>query len=159
MSIHNQKVKTVLRTILAIMVVVAVVDVIIANTSGSLGAFFKGYSVAIFPVVVVATYAYLGMPIFHFDSDSEVLHIQSHFALGRLFGKELYVPKGNILSFAIERQRIRKRLTVRYIKNGHEFSEKFGISLLGNKKIEELARQVELIQSTKDAQSGAHLFI
>ncbi|WP_417600994.1 hypothetical protein [Owenweeksia hongkongensis] len=159
MSIHNQNIKNALRTVIGIMVVVAVIDVIIANTSGSLGAFFKGYSAVIFPVMVVATYAYLGIPIFNFDSDSEVLHIQSHFALGRLFGKELYVPKANIVSFSIDRKRIRKRLTIRYIKNGHEFSEKFGISLLGNKKIEELARQVELIQSTKDTQSGTHLFI
>ena len=142
------------------MMVVAVVDVVISQTSGSLGAFFKGYSVAIFPVVVVATYAYLGMPIFHFDSDSEILHIQSHFALGRFIGKELYVPKQNIVSFAIDRKRIRKKLTVRYIKNGSEFSETFSISLLGTKKIEELARQVELIESTNKSQAGGtHLFI
>lgn len=142
------------------MVVVAVVDVVIANTSGSLGAFFKGYSVAIFPVVVIATYAYVGMPLFNFDAESEVLHIQSHFVVGRFIGKDLYVPKANILSFKIDRQRIRKKLTVRYIKNGSEFSETFSISLLGNKKISELARQVELIESTNNSQvSGTHLFI
>ena len=159
MLIHNQNTRTILRTAMVIMAVVALVDVAIAQTTGSLGDFFKGYSAIIFPLVIVCTYAYLGMPIFKFDADSEVLHIQSHFALGQLLGKELYVPKKNIVSFSIDRKRIRKRLTIRYIKNGNEFSETFGISLLGNKKIKELAHQVELLQSTKDAQSGAHLFI
>lgn len=160
MSIHNYNIRTVLRTIISIMVVVAVVDVIISQTSGSLGAFFKGYSVAIFPVVVIATYAYLGMPMFHFDNESEILHVRSHFALGRFIGKELFVPKANILSLQIDRKRIRKKLTVRYIKNGSEFSETFSISMLGNKKIEELAKQVELIQAVNSNQAGGtHLFI
>lgn len=160
MSVHNYNIKTVLRTILAIMVVVAAVDVVISQTSGSLGAFFKGYSVAIFPVVVIATYTYLGMPLFHFDNESEILHVQSHFALGRFIGKDLYVPKANILSLQIDRKRIRKKLTIRYIKNGAEHSETFSISMLGNKKIEELARQVELIESVNSKQAGGtHLFI
>lgn len=159
MRISNNNVKTLLRTVIVFMIVIGATDIIISQTSGSLGAFFKGYSALIFPFVIVATYTYVGLPIFHFDGEAEVLHIRSHFALGRSIGKELYVPKSNIISFEIDRKRIRKKLTVNYMKNGKEFSEKFSITLLGNRKIEELAKEVELINAEQKPVTTTHLFI
>lgn len=159
MKITNENIRNFLRWGIIGVAAIALADVIIAQTSGSLGEFFKGYTALVVPALILGMYAYVGLPIFHFNADSEVLHIKSHIGLSEVFGKELYVPKKNIVKFEIDRKRIRKKLSVHYLKDGKEFSSTFSITLLNNKKIEDLARKVELIHSEVRNQSNYHLFI
>lgn len=147
MSINNQNIKSGLRIAIIALAVIAIADLALALTSGTLSQYFGGYSILVVPAVVIGAYAYLGMPIFHFDADSKVLHIKSHMGFSNIFGKELYILKKNILRFEIDTVRIRKKLTVHYLKDGKEFNETFSISLLSDTKIEHLAHKVDLIQS------------
>lgn len=160
MKVTNKNIRNFLRRGTIVLGCVAIADIIIAlTTNGFLDEIFKGYSAFILPVAMIGFYAYVGMPIFQFNSDSNVLHIKSHMAFTEIFGKELYVLKKNILKFEIDRKRIRKKLTVHYLKDGKEFSETFSIALLNNRKIEHLAHKVELIQSEVRKENNYHLFI
>lgn len=159
MSITNQNLKSVIRLVVIVLAMVAIVDLALLIWSGALTGLFKGYSVLVIPAIIFGAYAYLGLPIFHFDADSTVLHIKSHMAFGNIFGKDLYILKKNILRFEIDTVRIRKKLTVHYLKDGKEFKETFSISLLSNKKIEKLAKQVDLIQTENGWSNNAPLFI
>lgn len=159
MEVSNINIKRVIRVGIIGLSLLAVADLVLANTDGWISHFFAGYSIFIVPAIIAGAYAYLGLPIFHFDVESEVLHIKSHMAFADVMGKELFILKKNIISFEIHTERIRKKLIVHYLKNGKEYSEKFSISLLSNKKIEELARQVDLIHTELGKRNNTHLFI
>lgn len=159
MKISNANLKNLIRWSIIGLGAITIADVVIAQTTDLLTNVFRGYSAFVVPLLTVAAYAYIGMPIFQFNADSNVLRIKSHLAFTDVFGKELYVAKKNIIRFEIDRQRVRKKLKVHYLKDGKEFSQSFSIALLSNKKIEKLARQVELIHSEVNGQGSYHLFI
>lgn len=137
----------------------ALFDLIISQTNSSISPYFRGYSAIALPALGVGAYAYVGRPIFHFNAQDEILHIKSHPAFTRLFGKELHIHKSNLISFEIDRKRLRKKLKVTYLKDGQEVSETFSITLLNNEKIEDLARQVKLIHAEVRSANNFHLFI
>ncbi len=126
---------------------IALADLILAHTFKVMDDPFTGYSALIVPALIIGAYAYVGNPIFQFNTSSDILHIKSHSALTELFGKEIYVHKRNIQKLEVDRERLRKKLTIHYIKNGKDCKEKFSITLLSNAKIEKLAREVDLIHS------------
>lgn len=159
MNISNLNIRSFIRLAVIALALLAIVDLALLLASGALGNLFRGYSVLVAPAIIFGAYAYLGLPIFRFDANSSILHIRSHMAFGRLFGKDLYILKKNILRFEIDTIRIRKKLTVHYLKDGREFKETFSISLLGNKKIENLAKQVDLIHTENGWVANHHLFI
>ncbi len=159
MKISNQNIRNIIRWSLILPVAIVLADVIFALSSHLPVELFRGYSAFIYPIAILGLYAYVGMPIFHFNADSEVLHIKSHMAFSEVFGKELYVAKKNIVKFEIDRKRLRKKLKVHYLKDGREFSQTFSITLLGNKKIENLAKEIKLIHAEVGHQSNFHLFI
>lgn len=159
MKISNKNIRNLIRWSIIAVGIIALADLILAQTGGYWGEFFKGYSAFIIPAIIFGTYAYIGMPIFQFNAESEVLHIKSHLAFWEVLGKELYVAKKNILKFEIDRKRLRKKLTIHYLKDGKEFSQTFSITLLSSRKIEKLARELELIHSEVRGSGNYHLFI
>lgn len=159
MKITNKNIRTLISLGTILLGLVAVADLIFLIWSGALGSLLHGYGALIMPAIIIGAYSYLGLPIFQFNAQSNVLHIKSHMAFSSVFGKDLYILKKNILRFEIDTVRIRKKLTVHYLKDGREFKETFSISLLSNKKIADLAKEVDLIQSENSWSSNSHLFI
>ncbi len=159
MKISNKNIRSFISIGTMLLGLVAIADLIFLIWSGALGNLLHGYGALVVPAIIAGAYAYLGLPIFQFNTKSNVLHIKSHMAFSSVFGKDLYILKKNILRFEIDTVRIRKKLTVHYLKDGKEFKETFSISLLSNKKIAELAKEVDLIQSENGWSSNSHLFI
>lgn len=159
MQVTNKNMRNAIRWSLIGAGGVALFDLIISQTNTSLAQVFRGYTAIALPALSLGAYAYVGMPIFYFDGKDEVLHIKSHLAFTKLFGKELHIPKSNLVSFEIDRKRLRKKLKVTYLKDGREVSETFSITLLSNTKIEQLAREVKLIHAEVRSGHNFHLFI
>lgn len=160
MTISNKNIRSTLWLITGLALLVGIADLVIALAFSNWGRVFTGWSMVVIPILIAGAYLYLGLPIFQFDTRSKVLHIKSHMFFGNIIGKEIYVPKQNIQSFEIKTERIRKKLTIYYLKNGKEYAETFSIALLHNRKIALLARQVELIRSQlSERQHNYHLFI
>lgn len=160
MKISNKNIRNTLLSIILASIAILIADIVLSQVSGSLGDFFKGYSLLVIPVVLIVFYSYLGLPIFSFDGESEILHIQSHMTFNTFFGKELYVSRANLIRVEVDKSGIRKKIAVKYMKDGNEQIEKFSISLLSKSKIEQLAKSVKLIESEKKMFSGnPQLFI
>ncbi len=159
MKISNKNIRSFLSLGTSLLGLLAIADLVFLMWSGALGNLFHGYGALVVPAIITGAYAYLGLPIFQFNAQSNVLHIKSHLAFSSVFGKDLYILKKNILRFEIDTVRIRKKLTVHYLKDGKEFKETFSISLLSNKKIADLAKEVDLIESENGWSSNSHLFI
>lgn len=151
MKITNKNLKSYLKAFILFLMMVALADVVLSQVQGTLGDTFKGYSAIGFPILICITYAYLGLPIFVFDAETDMVHIKSHLTFSRIFGKELYVSKSNIIHFEIDKSGIRKKLIVRYLVDGHEQDASFSISLLSKKKIAKLSKEIKLIE----AESGS----
>ena len=147
MKISNLNLQNIIRWSVIMLGAIALADLILAHTFKVVDDPFTGYTALIIPALIGGIYAYVGNPIFHFNASSDILHIKSHSALTDLIGKEIYVHKKNIQKMEIDRERLRKKLVVYYIKNGVDCKEKFSITLLCNTKIEKLAREVDLIRS------------
>ena len=160
MNISNLNIRNVIRWIFGVMLFVVVADLMMVIFFNEiLDRYFTGYSAVVLPVLIVAAYSYVGLPIFSFDDSSQVLKIRSHLALGKFFGKELRVNKKNIVKLSIDRDRLRKKLRIHFLDAGRECVETFSITLLNNEKIRKLARKVELIESEVSGSGSQHLFI
>lgn len=160
MNISNFNIRNAIRWIVGVLLFVVVVDLIMVIFFNEiLDRYFTGYSAVIVPLLIVAAYSYLGLPIFSFDDSSQVLKIKSHLALGEFFGKEIRVNKKNIVKLSIDRERLRKKLRIHFLDAGKERVETFSITLLNNEKIRKLARKVELIESEVKGSGSQHLFI
>lgn len=147
MKISNLNLRNAIRWSVILLGALALADLILAHTFKVMDDPFTGYTALIIPAFILGAYAYIGNPIFQFNASSEVLHIKSHSSLSDLLGKELFIHKHNLQKMEVERNRLRKKLTVYYLHNGVECREHFSITLLSNKKVEQLAKEVELIRS------------
>jgi hypothetical protein len=159
MKISNQKIKRLLRLTILSMAVLAIADALLAQVNGSLGDFFTGYSVIIFPTFIFSVYAVLGPPVFYFDGETEVLHIKSHLVFSRMIGKELYVVRQNLVSMQVDSSGIRKKLHIKYMKGGKEFLETFSISLVGKAQLDKLMAYAEGVEQEIIQRDERHLFI
>ncbi len=159
MIISNRNLKVYIKTLLFLCIGFILVDVVLSQLNGSLSDIFKGYSVIIIPLILIVAYLYIGLPIFSFDSESELIHIKNNFSMGDLFGRELYIQKDYIESFTVETSGLRKKLTVKYIKSGETQQDVFTISLLSHKKIRKLIDQLNLLEGELKKNGNNHLFV
>lgn len=160
MNISNLNIRNLIRWIAGALLFVAVVDLIMVIFFNEfLDRFFTGYSAIVAPLLIIATYSYLGFPIFSFDDSTNDLKVKSHLAMGEFFGKMLEVNKKNLVKLAIDRDRLRKKLRIHYLKDGKELVETFSITLLDNSKIRKLAQEAHLIESEVRGSNSQHLFI
>jgi hypothetical protein len=160
MNISNLNIRNAIRWIVGALLFVVVVDLIMVIFFNEiLDRYFTGYTAAVVPLLIIATYSYLGLPIFSFNEDSQMLKIKSHLALGEFFGKELLINKKNIVKLSIDRERIRKKLRIHFLDAGMERVETFSITLLDNEKVRKLAQKVELIESEVKGSGSQHMFI
>ncbi len=160
MNITNLNIRNLMRWIVGALLFVGLVDLImVIFFSEFLDVFFTGYTAVAVPLLMVAMYSYVGYPIFSFDVSSDILKVKSHLALGGFFGKELYVDKKNIVKLSVDRERLRKKLRIHFLKDGKECVESFSITLLGNNKVQDLAHEVQLIESQVKGTANRHLFI
>ena len=159
MNISNFNIRNAIRWIVGVLLFVVIVDLImVVFFNEILDKFFTGYTAVAVPLLFIAAYSYVGLPIFSFDDSTNILKVKSHLALGGFFGKELKVNKKNVIKLAVDRQGIRKKLHIHYLDAGQELSETFSITLLSNDKIRKLAREVKLIEQEVKG-SSQHLFI
>lgn len=160
MKISNLNLRNAIRWIVGVLLFVVAVDlVMVVFFNEFLDRFFTGYSAVAVPLLLIAAYSYVGLPIFSLNDHTNLLQVRSHLALGKFFGKELLVNKKNIVKMTVDRDRVRKKLRIHYLDAGVEKVETFSITLLGNDKIRKLAREVELIESEARGGSSQHLFI
>ncbi len=160
MNITNFNIQSAIRWIVGALLFVVIVDLImVIFFNDFLDRYFTGYSALVVPLLIIALYSYVGFPIFSFDDSTKMLKVQSHMALARFFGKQLEVNKKNIVKLSIDRDRIRKKLRIHYLKDGKEQVETFSITLLNNSKVRKLARKIELIESEVKGSSSRHMFI
>jgi hypothetical protein len=159
MKLTNQNIRRILRIVLIAMMVIAVGDLIFSQLNGYISELFKGYLFFIFPFMVVVSYAILGFPFFSFDAEASVLHIKSHLVLSSIIGKEVYIIKDNIVSMQVDRTGIRKKLHIRYIKNGQECKETFSVSMLTAEQLKKLMRYANRIEKELNRSNEATLFI
>lgn len=157
--ITNINIRKYLAIALALLTAIGVADIALWLFGDTFTDFFNGYSAIIIPVLILITYVYIGLPLFTLDAKSKVLHLRSHMVLNKYLGKDLYIPRQNLVSLAVDRSGIRKKLIVRYIKNGKEFKEKFSITLLSKKKLERLTESVKNIDAEARNITNTHLFI
>jgi len=147
MKISNLNLRNALRWSVILLGVIALADLVLAHTFKVVNDPFTGYTALIIPALILGAYAYTGNPIFQFDASTDVLRIKSHSSLSEFIGKELVVNKKNIQKIEVDRERLRKKLTVYYLKNGKDCKQRFSIALLNNQKIEKLASEIDLIRS------------
>lgn len=157
--ITNINIRKYLVIALAFLTAVAIADITLWLFGNTFSEFFKGYSAVIIPLLILITYIYIGLPLFAFDAKSEVLHLRSHLVLNKYLGKDVYIPRKNLVSLTVDRSGIRKKLIVRYIKNGKEFEERFSITLLSKKKLQKLTESVKDIDAEARNITNTHLFI
>lgn len=138
MNITNKNIKSTFLFIFYSLLFIAILDLSLSTVNGSLGNIFSGYSILVLPVLLCILYGYLGMPLFTLDGEAELWQLKSHFVLNKYVGKELYIIKSNIIDINIDRSGLRKKLIVRFLKDGEEVEEKFGISLLSEAKISKI---------------------
>lgn len=158
MVISNQNIASKLKTLLWVFTVVIVSDLVLSQLSGSLGDIFKGYTAFAIPLLI-GVYAYLGLPIFEFDAETEMLFFKSHFVFSTMLGKKVYINREDILGFEMDSSGIRKKLVLRFVRNGKEQEQVFSISLLSKKKIQSLSNILEGIESEIRFRKETHLFI
>lgn len=158
MKVSNKNIINAARLILTGLFFVAALDVALSFVDGPLGNFFRGYTAMAYPVLLVGFYMYIGFPIFTINTESEIVRIKSHIAFGEFLGKELKVHRTNILSLEIDNSGIRKKLVVKYLKDGKELIERFSVTILSERKLKMLINAIENINSEK-SQKSLHLFI
>ncbi len=159
MKISNKNLKRVLRIIIISMVVVAVSDIIFSRLNGSLSELFNGYLFLIFPALIAIAYAVVGLPVFYFDGEAEVLHIKSHLAFGSFIGKEVFIVRDNISTMQVDSSGIRKKLHIHYLKNGEECKETFSISLLSKAQLNKLMKYAKTVSAEVKKKEPTHMFI
>ena len=159
MKLTNQNIRRTLRIVLIVMMVVAVGDLIFSQLNGYLGELFRGYLFLVFPFLVFVSYAILGLPYFSFDAEAAVLHIKSHLVLSSVIGKEVYIIKDNIVSMQVDHSGIRKKLHIRYIKNGQECKETFSVSMLTSEQLKKLMQYANTIEKEVNKSEETTLFI
>lgn len=159
MKLTNQNIRRTLRIVLITMIVVAIGDLVFSQLNGYMSELFRGYLFLIFPFLVVVSYAILGFPYFSFDAEAAVLHIKSHLVLSSIIGKEVYIVKDNIVSMQVDRTGIRKKLHIRYIKNGQECKETFSVSMLTGDQLKKLMQYANTIEKELRRSEEATLFI
>ncbi len=159
MKLTNQKIRKILRLVILGMILIALGDLILSQFDGALDKLSTGYLFVVFPVLIALTYAIVGLPYFFFDAEAEVLNIKSHLVFSSLIGKEVYIRKGNVLSMQVDRTGIRKKLHIRYIKNGNEHKETFSVSLLSSQQLVKLMEYANTIEKVAERSEGPALFI
>ena len=160
MKISNLHNRSLIRWIVGVLLFVVVVDlVMVVFFNEFLDRFFTGYTAVAVPLLLVVAYSYVGYPLFTFDDTTNVLRVKSHLAMTRFFGKRLVVDKKNLLKLSIVRNRLSKKLKIHYLQGGKECVESFSIILLGNERIRNLAREVELIETEVNGEDSRFHFI
>lgn len=157
--ITNTNIRKYLWLVIATLVLVVLADLAFLFILNHIGDLFNGYSILVAPALIGLAYAYVGLPIFSFNAESDVLHIKSHMVMNRVLGKDLYVLRKNVVALELDHSGIRKKLVVHYIKAGKECTERFSVSLLSKKKFERLSKIVKDIDSEVKNISNAPLFI
>lgn len=159
MKITNKNIRKTLLLLLVAAFFLAAGDLILSMLDGSLGDVFKGYSAIVIPSLLIIVYSYLGFPLFSFDAEAEVWHIRSHTVFNRFVGKELYVARANLVGIEVDRSGIRKKMVIRFMKEGEERSEKFSISLLSQEKIDKLVQLKDIVEAEVNKPASNQLFI
>lgn len=159
MKISNKNIRRVLRIIIISMFVIAVGDIVFSQLNGSMSELFKGYLFIVFPVFIALAYTVVGLPVFYFDGEAEVLHIKSHLAFGNFIGKEVYIVKDNISTMQVDSSGIRKKLHIYYLKNGVECKETFSISLLSKSQLKKLMKYAKTVSAEVKKNEPTHMFI
>ncbi len=147
MRIKSERNKKVTGVLYALCFLGVIFDLVVMNIDGSLGNLFK---VTPFIIPIVVVFIYRGLPVFHYDSDGEVLNFtaeEPHLRwLGRWFVKHFEFPKRKLARFHIKSYPLRRTLTVAVqSKEGILQKQKINISYLNSKELSDLKLSLEKV--------------
>ena len=160
MTITNLQIRKTLQYAPIALVTLVLADMILIFIPEFFGGVkVNGYLSSLILLSILAFYAYVGYPMFSFDSKGDYLKIRSHLALSTLFGKKLRVPKRNIMDLKMDISGVRDKLIVAYLNNkGAKVEQRFSITILSRRKKAMLQAAVDEFARERSAEK-LHLFI
>ena len=148
MRINSARNKKVLGFVYVLCLLALLFDFLLINIDGSLGELSESFKLTPFAVGILLFIIYRGLPVFHYDSDGEVLNFTASEPnlrwLGGVTRRHFEFPKRKLENFNIRSYPLRRVLTVGIrSKEGGIRKQRATISYLNSRELKDLKRSLK----------------
>ena len=157
MRINSERHKKIFGLVYGLCLLGILFDLVIINIDGSLGDLAKSFLFTPIVILLIIFTFYRGLPVFHYDSDGEVLNFTASEPnlkwLGRVTVRHFEFPKRKLAGYTIRSYPLRRVLIVSVKSKGGQLrKQRMTISYLRGRELRDLKRSLKgVVEKNKKA--------